>query len=407
MPSSLSATSAQVPFLDFQRQYASLREDILAAVTQVCDSQSFILGPQVAAFESAAARRLAVSHAVGCSSGTDALWLALAAAGVQPGDAVITSPFSFFSSVSCILRAGARPVLADIDPRTYNLDMAQVGDTLRRTSERDGQHVTAVLPVHLFGQCADISALLQLRQPFRDAPARYAFKIIEDAAQAFGALWEGRPAGSLGDAAAFSFYPTKNLSCFGEGGLVTTNDASLAELAATLRSHGMRQRYYHDEVGWNCRLDTLQAAVLLVKLRFIDQWNQRRREVAALYDELFTEAGIAIPLEAAAMQAPGLVLPYIDRRGQHVFHQYVVRVGDGRRDQLREHLREHGVGAEIYYPVPLHLQKALRFLGYKEGDFPVAERAARKALALPIFPEITAAEQERVVSVITDFYKAS
>lgn len=406
MPTQLAHSATQVPFVDFQRQYAALREEILAAITQVCDSQSFILGPQVAEFEAAVARRLGVSHGVGCSSGTDALWLALAATGVQPADAVVTSPFSFFASVSCILRAGARPVLADIDPRTYNLDMAQVGDAVRRVTEKDGQRVAAVLPVHLFGQCADVSALLQLRQPFRDEPARYDFKIIEDAAQSFGALWEGRPSGSLGDAAAFSFYPTKNLSCFGDGGLVTTNDAAVAETAATLRVHGMRKRYFHDEVGWNCRLDSLQAAVLLVKLHYIDQWNQRRREVAALYDDLFEQAGITIPLEAAAMQTPGLVLPYVDRRGQHVFHQYVVRVGDGRRDQLREHMREHGVGSEVYYPVPLHMQKALRFLGYQEGDFPVAERAARKVLALPIFPEITAPEQERVVAVITDFYKA-
>lgn len=405
MPTQLSQHATQVPFVDFHRQYAALRDEMLAAITQVCDSQSFILGPQVAEFEAAAARRLSVSHGVGCSSGTDALWLALAATGVQPGDAVITSPFSFFASVSSILRAGARPILADIDPRTYNLDMAQVGDTLRRVTEKESQRVAAILPIHLYGQCADISALQQLRQPFRDEPARYDFKIIEDAAQAFGALWEGRPAGSLGDAAAFSFYPTKNLSCFGDGGLVTTNNATVAELAATLRAHGMRKRYFHDEVGWNCRLDSIQAAVLLVKLRYIDQWNQRRREVAALYDELFEQAGIAIPLEAAAMQTPGLVLPYVDRRGQHVFHQYVVRVGDGRRDQLREHMREHGVGSEVYYPVPLHMQKALRFLGYKEGDFPVAERAARKVLALPIFPEITAAEQERVVGVIADFYR--
>jgi dTDP-4-amino-4,6-dideoxygalactose transaminase len=283
--------------------------------------------------------------------------------------------------------------------------MAQVGDLLRRSSDH-GARVTAVLPVHLYGQCADISALLQLREPFREGPARYNFKIIEDAAQAFGAMWEGRPAGSLGDAAAFSFYPTKNLSCFGEGGLVTTNDASVAELAASLRSHGMTKRYFHDEVGWNCRLDSIQAAVLLVKLRHLDQWNRRRREVAALYDDLFEQAGIAIPLEAAAAQTPGLVLPYVDPRGQHIFHQYVVRVGDGRRDPLREHMRKQGVGSEVYYPVPLHRQKALAFLGYKEGEFPATERAARKVLALPIFPEITEEEQERVVSVIADFYKA-
>lgn len=399
-PTPDSATTAQppaaIPVVDFQRQYAGLRDEILAAVTAVCDGQQFILGPTVKQFEMAAARHCDTAHAVGCSSGTDALWLALVAAGVQPGDAVITTPFSFFATVSSILRAGAVPLLADIDPLTYNLDMSQVGDLLRTT-----QHcVAAVMPVHLYGQCADLTALHRLR-----ATNGSSFKIIEDAAQAFGARWEGRMAGSLGDAAAFSFYPTKNLSCFGDGGMVTTDSAQIADLATTLRAHGMRQRYHHDELGWNCRLDSIQAAVLSVKLRYIDGWNRRRREIAALYDELFTQAGVAIPLEAAAQQAPGVVLPWVDPRGQHVFHQYVVRVGDGRRDELREHLRRHRIGSEVYYPVPLHRQKALAFLGYKEGDFPATERAARKVLALPIFPELIAEEQERVVSAVAEFIR--
>jgi dTDP-4-amino-4,6-dideoxygalactose transaminase len=392
---------APVPVVDFKRQYATIREDVLQAITAVCDSQQFILGTAVTEFEVAAGLRCNSAHAIGCSSGTDALWLALTAAGVQPGDAVITTPFSFFATVSSILRAGAVPVLADIDPLTYNLDMAQVGDLLRSNRYK----VAAVMPVHLYGQCADISALRLLRQPWSNEPARYDFKIIEDAAQAFGARWEGRMAGSLGDAAAFSFYPTKNLSCFGDGGMVTTDNAEIAEMAKSLRAHGMRKRYHHDDLGWNCRLDSLQAAVLIVKLRYIDEWNRRRREVAALYDELFTQAGIAIPLEAAAQQQPGVVLPWVDRRGQHVFHQYVVRVGDGRRDDLREHLRKQGISSEVYYPVPLHRQKALAFLGYKEGDFPATERAARKVLALPIFPEITPGEQERVVAAVAEFWR--
>ncbi len=395
-PVSVTATPAPIPVVDFKRQYAAIRDEVLAAITQVCDSQQFILGDAVRQFEQAAATRCDTAHAIGCSSGTDALWLALVAAGVKPGDGVITTPFSFFATVSSILRAGAVPVLADIDPLTYNLDMAQVGDLLRTTH----LHVAAVMPVHLYGQCADITALQRLRET-----TGHSFKIIEDAAQAFGARWEGRMAGSLGDAAAFSFYPTKNLSCFGDGGMVTTDDAVLAELAATLRAHGMRKRYFHDELGWNCRLDSIQAAVLSVKLRHIDEWNRRRREVAALYDELFTQAGVAIPMEAAAQQQPGVVLPYVDPRGQHVFHQYVVRVGDGRRDDLREHLRKQSIGSEVYYPVPLHRQKALAFLGYKEGDFPATERASRKVLALPIFPEITAHEQERVVAAVAEFWR--
>jgi dTDP-4-amino-4,6-dideoxygalactose transaminase len=393
--------NAPVPMLDFGRQYAALRQEMLAAITAVCDSQQFILGPAVEQFERAAAQKCGARFGIGCSSGTDALWLALAAAGVQPGDAVITSPFTFFASVSSILRAEAKPLLVDIDPRTYNMDMAQVSDLLRRTRKR----VAAIMPVHLYGQCADVSALRKLRQPYRSQPARYQFKIVEDAAQAFGARWEGRMAGSLGDVAAFSFYPTKNLSAYGDGGLVTTDNAKTAEHLKSLRGHGMVRRYFHDEVGWNCRLDSIQAAVLNVKLKFIDEWNRKRREVAARYDDMFTQAGVAIPLEAAARMSPGVVLPWVDPRGQHCFHQYVVRVGDGRRDELREHLRKRGVGSEVYYPVPLHRQKALQFLGYKAGDFPVAERAARKVLALPIFPEITPQEQERVVSAVAEFFR--
>ena len=396
-----TAQNAPVPMLDFRRQYAGLRDEMLTRITAVCDSQQFVLGPEVEQFERAAAEKCDARFGVGCSSGTDALWLSLVAAGVQPGDQVITSPFSFFASVSSILRAGAKPLLADIDPRTYNLDMAQVSDLLRRTRKR----VAAIMPVHLYGQCADVNALEKLREPFRGARTRFDFKIVEDAAQAFGARWVGRTAGSLGDVAAFSFYPTKNISCYGDGGLVTTNDAKMAEHLKSLRAHGMVRRYFHDEVGWNCRLDSIQAAVLNVKLKYIDEWTRRRREVAALYDDLFEQAGIAIPLEAAARQNPGVVLPWVDPRGMHVFHQYVVRVGDGRRDELRDHLRKRGIASEVYYPVPLHRQKALKFLDYKAGDFPVAERAARKVLALPIFPEITPLEQERVVDAVAEFFR--
>ncbi len=381
--------------MDFKRQYVSLRGEILAALERACDSQQFILGKEVVELETAVASRCAVSSAVGCASGTDALWLGLAAAGIgdRPGMTVVTTPFSFFASASCILRAGARPLFADIDPHTFNLDFASVAEVLGRPGAPE---VSAVLPVHLYGQCADMTACEGLRQ-------QHGFVVIEDAAQAIGALWQGRPAGSLGQAAAFSFYPTKNLSAFGDAGILTTDDAALADRARALRNHGMRRRYYHDEIGWNSRLDTLQAAVLLVKLRYLAEWNRRRLEVAALYDQLFKQARLAVSLEDAAAGAPGVVLPFVDPRGVPVFHQYVVRIGDGRRDAAREFLRRHNIGSEIYYPLPIHLQPALESLGYRAGDFPVAERAAQEVLALPIYPELTAAEQERVVATLAEF----
>jgi dTDP-4-amino-4,6-dideoxygalactose transaminase len=389
--------------LDFSRQFSSLRQEILDAITQVCDSQNFILGARVAAFESAAAAACASSFAIGCASGTDALWLALAAAGIGDSaagirsasapDAVITTPFSFFATASCILRAGARPIFADIDPRTFNLSPASVAGVLRTPA---GNDVKAILPVHLYGQCADFDAFDALT---RDHPG---LVLIEDAAQAFGAAWTspdlpGRPAGSLGLAAAFSFYPTKNLAAFGDAGLVTTSNPDLAAHARSLRAHGMMRRYYHDEVGWNSRLDAIQAAVLEVKLRYLPEWNQQRRDRAARYNELFRAAGLA-----AASIDDGIVIPFTDPRATHVYHQYVIRAP--RRDALRDYLTARRIGSEIYYPVPLHLQDALKGLGYKSGDFPHAERAAAEVLALPIYPEIHDDEQQTVVEAIRTFY---
>jgi dTDP-4-amino-4,6-dideoxygalactose transaminase len=392
-------SGSPIPVVDFRRQYVALRPEILAALERVCDSQQFILGKEVIELESAIATLCTVSSAVGCSSGTDALWLALAAAGIgdTPSQSVLTTPFSFFASASCILRAGARPVFADIDPRTFNLDFASVAQVLGHPGTPP---ISAVLPVHLYGQCADMTACDSLQQ-------QHGFLVIEDAAQAIGALWQDRPAGSLGLAAAFSFYPTKNLSAFGDAGILTTNNTALADRARALRNHGMRRRYFHDEVGWNSRLDTLQAAVLLVKIRYIAQWNQRRREVAALYDHLFQQAGLATSLEDSTAGFSGVVLPFIDHRGVSVFHQYVVRIGGGRRDQAREFLRRRNIGSEIYYPLPLHLQPALQSLGYRAGDFPVAERAAQEVLALPIYPELTPAEQERIVATLGDFFRTA
>src|SRR5271163_1144421 len=356
-------TLQPVPMLDFSRQFATLRQEILDSIEAVCASQHFILGPQVDSFERAAAIACAVPHAIGCASGTDAIWLALAAANVGPGDAVITTPFSFFASVSAILRCGAQPLLADIDPATFNLSAAATEAVIR---SHKGAKVKAILPVHLYGQCADWDAFTALKQ-------RHNLLLVEDAAQAFGATWNGTPAGALGDAAAFSFYPTKNLSAMGDAGLVTTSSAAIDDHARILRAHGMRRRYYHEEIGWNSRLDSIQAAVLEVKLRYLPKWNQQRRDHALLYDQLFREANLT-----ADTVKEGIVLPITDPRAGHVFHQYVIRAP--RRDALRQYLADRHIGSEIYYPLPLHLQTSLAHLGYKKGDFQNSEQAAEEVL---------------------------
>jgi dTDP-4-amino-4,6-dideoxygalactose transaminase len=372
--------------LDLKRQYAPLHQELLGALEHVLETQQFILGKHVAAFEAAAATQLGVAHALGCSSGTDALWLALAAAGIGPGMAVVTTPFSFFASVSSILRAGATPVLADIDPVTFNLSPKAVRAVLE---EPRGKSVRAIMPVHLYGQCADFPS---------DFGRKHGLTIIEDAAQAWGAEWRGVKAGGLGDLAAFSFYPTKNLSAAGDAGMVATNSDEMAERLRMLRQHGMRRRYYHDELGWNARLDGFQAAVLHVKLKYIENWNEVRRAIAARYNELFTRAGLA---EVEPCSAHGIVLPQEAPGNRHVWHQYVIRAP--RRDGLRAFLAAREIGSEIYYPVPLHMQTALKGLGYEEGDFPEAERAAREVLALPIFPELREDEQETVVAAVAEF----
>jgi dTDP-4-amino-4,6-dideoxygalactose transaminase len=374
--------------LDLERQYQALHGELLAALEHVLETQEFILGEQVAAFERAAAEHLGVAHAVGCSSGTDALWLALAGAGVGLGDAVVTTPFSFFASVSAILRAGARPVLADIDPVSFNLAPAAVERALQ--GER-GAGVKAILPVHLYGSPVEWA-------PFARMGRERGLVLLEDAAQAWGAEWDGVKAGCLGDAAAFSFYPTKNLSAAGEAGMVTTNSGDLAERVRALRQHGMRQRYYHDELGWNARMDGLQGAILRVKLKYVEGWNEARRAAAARYDALFRKASLA---DAGPYPADGVVLPRQAPGTRHVWHQYVIRVR--RREALRAFLQERQIGSEIFYPVPLHLQKALAGLGYAEGDFPEAERAAKEVLALPMFAELRADEQETVVAAVAEF----
>lgn len=385
--------SAPVPMVDLERQYAAIRTQVLAAVERVCASQRFILGEELAAFEREVAAFTGAAAAVGCASGTDALWLALQVVGVGPGDEVITTPLTFIATASAIVRAGARPVLVDIHPGTLNLNPELVE---RRITEGRSARLKAILPVHLYGQCADMDSFERLAREHRLA-------VIEDAAQAFGAGWRGKRAGSLGAAAAFSFYPTKNLGGYGDGGCVTIRDPALAERLRSLRHHGSRERYYHDQLGWNSRLDELQAAILRVKLGHVEEWNNRRREHAQLYDRLFQEAGLpAAPGAAAPLEGHPVELPHTAAQAHHVYHQYAIRTS--RRDQLRQFLSQRGVGAEVYYPVPLHLQKALAYLGHRPGDFPEAERAADHLLALPIFPEITEDEQRRVVDSIAAFY---
>jgi dTDP-4-amino-4,6-dideoxygalactose transaminase len=376
--------------LDLRRQWQQIGGEVQKAVAEVLESQAFVLGPAVKNFERDAAANLGVRHAVGCASGTDALWLALAALEIKGGDAVVTTPFSFFATASCITRVGATPVFADVNAATLNLDPAAV-----ERAVRDHKTVKAVIPVHLYGQCAEMDAFERIAREHKLA-------VVEDAAQAWGAKWNGKNAGAMGDIACFSFYPTKNLSAAGDAGMVTTNNEQLAERTVMLRAHGSRTRYYHDEIGWNSRLDSVQGAVLGVKLRYIGEWNRARGEKACRYHGLLRNA--ALTREAAtevSASAPIAVLTTLPE-AQHVYHQYVVRAH--RRDELRQHLSERGIGTEIYYPVPLHLQKCFAYLGYAEGSFPESERAAREVLALPIFPELTAEEQEYVVSSIAEFY---
>ena len=373
--------------LDLHRQYQQIREEVLAAVERVCASQQFVLGAEVEALEREIAAFTGADAVVGCASGTDALWLALVAAGVRPGDAVVTTAFSFFASASAIVRAGARPVLVDVDPATLNLDPAQASARLKAGGN---YKVRALLPVHLYGQCADIDVLQQIADEFQ-------LCVIEDAAQAIGAKWRGGSAGSLGSVAAFSFYPTKNLSAYGDAGLVTTSDFDYAAHMRNLRNHGSTRRYHHDEIGWNCRMDAIQAAILRVKLHHIEEWNQQRRQHAAIYDRLLIDAGL-VSSKAGAPITSLQTSPH----AFHVFHQYVVRAR--KRDDLRNFLTDRKIGTEIYYPIPLHLQPCFAYLGYSEGDLPESERAAREVLALPMFPELTEAEQEFVVASIAEFY---
>ncbi len=378
--------------LDLTRQYETIKDDVHAAVERVLTSQHFIGGPEVDGFERESAHYLGVTASIGCASGTDALWLALQAADVGPEACVITTPFSFFASVSSIVRCGATPVMADIDPATLNLDPEATERALRRGRSHK---LRVVMPVHLYGQCANMDEFDRIIEQ-HDAV------LIEDAAQAFGAKWRDRKAGALGKVAAFSFYPTKNLSAYGDGGCVTTNDERLADHVRRLRNHGSLERYYHEEIGWNSRLDAVQAAVLRVKLKHIDDWNQARRMLACRYHGLFGSSGLVqIGAQSVSAQAPIALLATMPE-AYHIYHQYVVRAF--RRDDLRAFLTQQGIGTEIYYPVPLHLQECFTYLGYKAGDLPESERASQEVLALPMFPELREDEQQRVVAAIAEFY---
>jgi dTDP-4-amino-4,6-dideoxygalactose transaminase len=371
----------KVPLLDLQAQYAALRDELRAAVERVMESQHFILGAEVQALEEEVARYCGSTHTIGCASGSDALLLALMALGIGEGDEVITTPFSFFATVSSITRLGARPVFVDIDPRTYNIDTALVEAAVT-------ERTRAILPVHLYGQCADMDALLSLGE-------QHNIPIVEDAAQAIGAEDFGRRAGSMGTIGCYSFYPTKNLGGAGDGGMMTTNDSELAERMRVLRVHGETSKYYHRFVGINSRLDALQAAVLRVKLPHLDRWSDARAKNAERYAQLFTDAGLTEEVG----------LPFVREHVRHIFNQYVIRAGH-RRDDLIKHLKENGVGAEIYYPLPLHLQECFSFLGHTTGDFPLAEQAARETLAIPVYPELTPEQQQYVVETIQYFYRS-
>jgi len=362
-----------VPLLDLKAQYTDLKTEIDDAVRRVMESTRFIGGPEVTGLEEEVARYSQCSNAVACASGTDALLLALWALGIGPGDEVITTAYSFFASAGTIANNGATPVFVDIDPRTYNIDVHKIEAAITPRTK-------AIMPVHLYGQCADMTSILALAE-------RRKVWVIEDAAQAIGSEWEGRRAGSMGDYGCFSFFPSKNLGGAGDGGMIVTNNAEYADRARLLCNHGARPKYYHALIGTNSRLDSLQAAILRVKLKHLDRWSEKRAQNAKLYDSLFEGSRVGRPFK--------------DARSRHIYNQYVVR--HERRDELKKHLDERGIGNEIYYPVPLHRQQCFAPLGYREGDMPQSEAAAKETLALPIYPELTEDQIRHVAATVREF----
>jgi dTDP-4-amino-4,6-dideoxygalactose transaminase len=384
-----------VPLLDLKAQFAQIRAEVMPLIEQVCASQQFILGEHVRGLESELARYCGSPHGVGVSSGTDALLLALMALNVGAGDEVLTSPFTFFATAGTIARLNARPVFCDIDPMTFNLSPTAVQQFIDREcvdqggvlhNRSTGGRVRAIMPVHLYGQSADMGALMAIAR-------RHQLKVIEDAAQAIGTEYvNGARVGSIGDIGCFSFFPSKNLGAFGDAGLCTAADAELAETMRVLRVHGGKPKYYHALIGGNFRIDELQAAVLRVKLRYLDGWTEGRRRNAAFYSAAFARAGLVGKVRTP-VPAPG---------GRHIFNQYVIRCE--RRDELRKFLAERGIGTEIYYPVPLHLQQCFQYLGHQAGDFPESERAAMETLALPVYPELDSAQLAHVIASAAAFY---
>lgn len=369
-----------IPLLDLKAQFQPFRAEILAAIQQVCDEQGFVLGPRVVAFEEAIATYTGARHAVGCASGSDALLLSLMALGVGEGDEVITVPFTFFATAGAISRLGAKPVFVDIERDSYNLDPTHIEKAITSRTK-------AIIPVHLFGQCADMAAINRI------GAARH-IPVIEDACQAIGAAQNGVRAGVLGTMGCFSFFPSKNLGGFGDGGMITTNDQRLADSLAMLRVHGSRVRYLHEAIGINSRLDALQAVILHIKLKYLDQWAEGRRRNAARYQQLFEQAGIPDNC---------VTLPVVHDGNFHVYNQYTVRVTQ--RDDLRAHLKEKGIGTEIYYPLPMHLQNCYKELGHRKGSFPVSEEAAEQVLSLPIYAELSEQHLAYVVHSIAAFYR--
>lgn len=370
------STSVRIPLLDLRAQYKTIREEIRSAIDRVLESQHFILGPEVEALEREIAAYSQCRFGIGVSSGTDALLVALMAIGLKPGDEVITTPYTFFATAGAVSRLGGIPVFVDIDLHTFNIDP-------NRIESRITPRTRAIIPVHLFGQMADMDAIMEIA-------SRRGLRVIEDAAQAIGSEYHGRRAGSVGDLGCFSFYPTKNLGGFGDGGMVTTNEASLAESVKVLRTHGFRSKYHSEVLGGNFRLDEIQAAVLRVKLKYLDKWTERRRRNAAFYRELLP---------------PQLSLPPDDLNGRHIYNQFVIRYKD--RDALMKSLKERGIGCEVYYPAALHLQECLKPLDGKPGDFPESERAARESLALPVYAELTEEMLSYVASTIKESVKPS
>lgn len=377
----MTNTPAPVPLCDILGQFRTQKEDIEAAVLRVLNSGQAILGPEVAAFEREAADYCGAKFGLGCASGTDALLLALYGLDIGPGDEVILPPFTFFATVGSVLRVGATPVFADIDPTTYNIDPKQIEAKITTRTK-------AIMPVHLFGQCADMG-------PIFDLSKEYKLKVIEDAAQSFGSDYDGMKCGTLGEVSCFSFYPSKNLGTLGDAGLVTTYDEAIHKKMTAYRNHGSEVKYYHKYVGWNARLDALHAAILRVKLPWVEKWVEGRRAVARRYDAL---------IEAAGLNG-FMIRPVVKPYGRHTFNQYVVRVPGPHRDPLVKHLKSENVGCEVYYPLPLHLQECLKEMGHREGDFPASEAAAKGVLALPMFPEMTEAQQQRVIDVCAGYAK--